>query len=198
MRPGAGPANTTKPSSTSGPHPSWRWATRPGRCSTRQAGRSGGELLLPSLPQVPLALRRLAWTLRWSGASSCDQRGLHGPINCQGFWKASRGGSRFLQITGEQWGSLASLQLVLDEPPEALYNKWIKERMEFYKRVEPCAAARDERLELVGKMNQRMRFSTSNNLGSVSDAIWQVILCNEEMRGIRAIQQVAQKVTAAA
>ena len=117
---------------------------------------------------------------------------------CQGFWKASRGGSRFLQITGEHRGSLASLQLVLDEPPEALYNKWIKERMEFYKRVEPCAAPRDERLELVGKMNQRLRFSTSNNLGAVSDAIWQVILSNEEMKGIRAIQQVAQKVTAAA
>ena len=45
---------------------------------------------------------------------------------CQGFWKASRGGSRFLQITGEHRGALASLQLVLDEPPEALYNQWIK------------------------------------------------------------------------
>ncbi|CAK9117931.1 unnamed protein product [Durusdinium trenchii] len=105
---------------------------------------------------------------------------------CQGFWKASRG------------GTLASLQLVMDEPPEALYNKWIKERMEFYKRVEPCAAPRDERLEPVGKMNHRLRFSTSNDLGAVSDAIWQVILSNEEMKGIRAIQQVAQKVTAAA
>ena len=47
-------------------------------------------------------------------------------------------------------------------------------------------------------MNHRLRFSTSNNLGAVSDAIWQVILSNEEMKGIRAIQQVAQKVTAAA
>ena len=113
---------------------------------------------------------------------------------CQGFWKASRGGSRFLQITSEHGKSLASLQLVLDEPPEARYNKWIKERMEFYKRVEPCAAPRDERLEL----NHRLWFSTSNNLGAVSDAIWQVILSNEEMKGIRAIQQVAQKVTASA
>ncbi|CAK9108251.1 unnamed protein product, partial [Durusdinium trenchii] len=147
------------------------------------------------------------WTLLYEAGRPVWRRaapakstpGAPGPeatgVDPEGFWKASRGGSRFLQITGEQWGSLASLQLVLDEPPEALYNKWIKERMEFYKRVEPCAAARDERLELVGKMNQRMRFSTSNNLGSVSDAIWQVILCNEEMRGIRAIQQVAQKVT---
>ena len=82
---------------------------------------------------------------------------------------------------------------MLDEPPEALYNKWIKERMEFYKRVEPCAAPRDERLELVGKMNHRLRFSTSNNVGAVSDAIWQVILSNEEMKGIRAIQQVARR-----
>ena len=57
---------------------------------------------------------------------------------------------------------------------------------------------RDERLELVGTMNHRLRFSTSNNLGAMSDSIWQVILSNEEMKGIRAIQQVAQKVTAAA
>ena len=63
-----------------------------------------------------------------------DQGGLNAQI-LPGLWKASRGGSRFLQITGEHRGSLASLQLVLDEPPEALYNKWIKERI-----CVPCAA----------------------------------------------------------
>ena len=42
---------------------------------------------------------------------------------------------------------------------------------------------RDERLELVGKMNHRLRFSTSNNLGAVSDSIWQVILRDEGHQG---------------
>ena len=72
--------------------------------------------------------------------------------------------------------SLASLQLVLDEPPEVLYNKWIKERMEFYKRVEPCAAPRDERLELVGneppsevQHQQQPRGSVRRHLASHSE-----------------------------
>ena len=72
----------------------------------------------------------------------------------------------------------------IDFAPESLYNKWIKDRMEFYKRVEPCAAPRDEKLELVGKLN-------SNNLGTVSDALWGIILSNEEIAGH---QGQAQKV----
>ncbi|CAJ1345785.1 unnamed protein product [Effrenium voratum] len=37
----------------------------------------------------------------------------------------------------------AILQLVLDEPPEGLYNRWVKERLEYYRRVEPSAPLRD-------------------------------------------------------
>ena len=47
---------------------------------------------------------------------------------CKGFWRASRGD--------------------MDEPPEQLYNQWIRDRMEFYKRVEPTEPPRDERLVL--------------------------------------------------
>ncbi|CAJ1382341.1 unnamed protein product, partial [Effrenium voratum] len=36
----------------------------------------------------------------------------------------------------------AILQLVLDEPPEGLYNRWVKERLEYYRRVEPSAPTR--------------------------------------------------------
>ena len=28
------------------------------------------------------------------------------------------------------------MQLIMDEPPEALYNQWIRDRIEYYKRVE--------------------------------------------------------------
>ena len=54
---------------------------------------------------------------------------------CKGFWKGKMGSSRFLQITS---GNVV-LQMVLDEPPERLYNRWVKDRIEFYKRLEPTA-----------------------------------------------------------
>ena len=57
------------------------------------------------------------------------------------------------------------LEVVMDEPPEQLYNKWIRDRMEFYKRVEPTEPPRDERLVLGDASTPRMRFSSSNGLG---------------------------------
>ena len=60
----------------------------------------------------------------------------------------TRGGTRLLQITGWHKDKATCLQLVMDEPPEQLYNQWIRDRMEFYKRVEPTEPPRDERLVL--------------------------------------------------
>ena len=71
----------------------------------------------------------------------------------------------------------------MDEPPEQLYNQWIRDRMEFYKRVEPTEPPRDERLVL----------SSSNGLGDVSTALWSVILSNPEKSGLAAIHSVAKE-----
>ena len=49
---------------------------------------------------------------------------------------------------GRNRGKKVSLQLIMDEPPEALYNQWIRDRTEYYKRVEPVAPPRDEQLDL--------------------------------------------------
>ena len=68
--------------------------------------------------------------------------------HCQGFWKQGRGATRLVQIIGRNKGKKVSLQLIMDEPPEALYNQWIKDRIEYYKRVEPVAPPRDEQLDL--------------------------------------------------
>ena len=95
---------------------------------------------------------------------------------CKGFWRASRGGTRLLQITGWHKDKATCLQLVMDEPPEQLHNQWIRDRMEFYKRVEPTEPCRDERLVLGDASTPRMRFSSSNGLGDVSTALWSVIL----------------------
>ena len=36
------------------------------------------------------------------------------------------------------------IQIITNEPDEALWNRWAKDRMELYKRLEPNAAPRDE------------------------------------------------------
>ena len=73
----------------------------------------------------------------------------------------------------------------MDEPPEQLYNQWIRDRMEFYKRVEPTEPPRDERLVFGDASAPRMRFSSSNGLGDVSTALWAVILATRRSQGWR-------------
>ena len=108
---------------------------------------------------------------------------------CKGFWKGKMGSSRFLQITSAN----VVLQMVLDEPPERLYNRWVKDRIEFYKRLEPTAPLRDVPLKVDPNPVHRLRFSISNGLGNVSDAIWNIVLANPEKAGLEGIHHVADK-----
>ena len=80
----------------------------------------------------------------------------------------------------------------MDEAPEALYNQWIKDRIEYYKRVEPVAAPRDEQLDL-GPPVARIRVSHSNDRGPVGQLIWQSILSNRELANLQYIGRVADK-----
>ena len=110
---------------------------------------------------------------------------------CRGFWKAGTGASRFVQITGHHKGKEACLQLILDEPPERLYNEWVKSRLEFYKRIEPTAPPRDIALQVDPDLTNRLMFSCQNNMGLVSSAIWQILLQNPELASLQKIGAVA-------
>ena len=107
---------------------------------------------------------------------------------CRGFWKGKMGSSRFLRITSHR----TVLQLVLDEPPERLYNRWVKDRIEFYKRLEPIPL-RDVPLKVGPNPVHRLRFSVSNGMGNISDAIWTVVLANPEKAGLEGIHRLADK-----
>ena len=100
--------------------------------------------------------------------------------------------TRLVQIIGRNRGKKASLQLIMDEPPEALYNQWIKDRIEYYKRVEPVAPPRDEQLDL-GPPVARLRVSHSNDRGAVGQMIWASILSNRELSNLQYIGKVADK-----
>ena len=110
---------------------------------------------------------------------------------CQGFWRQGRGASRFVQLVGDHRGTRVNLQLILDEPPQQLYNDWVKSRLEYYKRVEPTAAPRDVALEVDKDHTQRLKFSCQNGLGNISNAIWSVLLSNPDLESFRKINELA-------
>ena len=95
-----------------------------------------------------------------------------------------------VQLMGRSAGKQLSLQLILDEPPEKLWQQWIKDRMEYYLRVEPVDAIRDEALDHSYPVEERLRFSIRNGLGTVSDLIWSI---NPERDGLLQIQKLAAK-----
>ena len=70
---------------------------------------------------------------------ACVTRGGYVCRHCAGMWKAGRGGSRMLQLSGPT----GKLQLVVDEPPQEEHNQWANDRIEYYERVEPNAIIRD-------------------------------------------------------
>ena len=111
--------------------------------------------------------------------------------SCQGFWKQSLGATRFVQITGKHRGERVCLQLILDEPPQGLYNEWVKSRLEYYKRVEPTAPPRDVALDVDSDHTHRLKFSCQEGKGNISNMIWGVLLSNPEAAGLRKIEEVA-------
>ena len=107
--------------------------------------------------------------------------------HCQGFWKQGRAATTLVQIIGRRRSRKISLQLIMD-----LYNQWIRDRIEYYKRVEPVAAPRDEQLDL-GPPVARIRVSHSNDRGPVGQLIWQSILSNRELANLQYTGKVADK-----
>ena len=100
-------------------------------------GRTDCGLILSSISPWELKMKETGVT---RGGWACKA--------CQGFWRQGRGASRFVQLVGEHRGTKVNLQLILDEPPQQLYNDWVKSRLEYYKRVKPTAAPRDVALDV--------------------------------------------------
>ena len=99
---------------------------------------------------------------------------------CQGFWRASNGGTRTVQISANR----ERIQLILDEPPDGAFNEWARSRIAFYQRVEPNAPPRDTSPPKMA--NYRIRFT-----GAASDAVWLVVLSNPEAPALAAISGLA-------
>ena len=70
------------------------------------------------------------------------------------------------------------------------YNRWVKERLEYYRRVEPSAPLRD--VSIVDQKVPRFRFSQTTQTGHVSNAIWELILRNPEAAALKRIDDIAK------
>ena len=80
------------------------------------------------------------------------------------------------------------IQLIVDEPEQGLWNRWARDRMELYRRLEPNAAPRDEAPPRDIPASHRIQLSPL-----VSQAIWELVLGNYEASALRHIQDVAKQ-----
>ena len=106
-------------------------------------------------------------------------------LYCENNWRRQKNGSRFVSI----FDGTHSLQLILDEPPEAEFTCWQKERIQFYMRLEPNAAPRDEIPDIpCPPGTHRMAFE-----GKVSDHIWRVLYTNPGSEAMLQLEALARK-----
>ena len=113
-----------------------------------------------------------------------ETRGGYVCRRCQGFWRPGKGGGRFLQISDGE----VTLQLIADEPPGPLYAKWIRSRVEWYKRIAPRAPLTDEKPNLDLPAKNRIRCGET-----VSSALWEVVLSNPEEGALQEIERLASE-----
>ena len=105
---------------------------------------------------------------------------------CRGKWSHGKSGGRMLDI----FDGKHRLQVVLDAPDQLLFNKWAKERLELYKRLEPNAPLRDVAPPTDIPASHRVMVGPL-----VSDAIWEVVLGNHEAAGLRHVLRTAAQLT---
>ena len=64
---------------------------------------------------------------------------------CSGDWMKGKFGTRMVQVITRTW----LLQLVLDDPPQDLENKWQKDRIAYYAKCPTCASLDRQEFERV-------------------------------------------------
>ena len=100
-------------------------------------------------------------------------------------WGAGKEGGWFVVI----YDGTVVLQLIMDGPPIKEWNVWMKERIEFYKRIEPNDTVRNE-IPMVpdAPISHRIRVK-----GQVSEAVWRVLYTNPDPQAMMQLDFLAQE-----
>ena len=97
-------------------------------------------------------------------------------------------GSRFVAI----YDGEVCVQLILEEPPQAEYNEWMAQRCEYYTRLEPREAVRDEIPVIPSPPGtSRLRFG-----GAQSESIWRILYSDPGPAAMLQLEQIARKAAA--
>ena len=97
-----------------------------------------------------------------------------------------RHGTRMVHIITKEW----MLQLILDEPPDALERAWRDERVQYYRRVEPTEAPRDTEPYLPPASKQAKALRLENE---ASDRMWQLLLRDDEINELKVATEHAAR-----
>ncbi|CAE7665015.1 ppsC [Symbiodinium sp. CCMP2592] len=106
-----------------------------------------------------------------------ETRGGYVCRRCRGFWRGAKGASSSTE------------ERLFNSSSSWMSEAWVKDRIEFYKRVEPTTAPPDRSLRVNPSLSSRLRFSKTNLMGHVSDMIWSVVLSNPERDGFKKIHE---------
>ena len=89
-----------------------------------------------------------------------------------------RHGTRMVQVITADW----MLQIILDEPPEALEKQWRNDRIMYYKRLEPTEAPRDKSPYLPpdAKRHKAIRLE-----GEAANRMWELLLKDDEINELK-------------
>ena len=107
---------------------------------------------------------------------------------CKGQWSGKEGkGARFIQL----YTRGMVIQIILDSCPDSLWNKWCKDRIEYYKRMEPIEAVRD--VSPIIPEGSRYVFKA---VGPHSDSIWTNILTDPSLELRKQVSLMSQRFVA--
>ena len=95
-----------------------------------------------------------------------------------------RHGTRMVQVVTKDW----MLQIILDEPPQILENKWRNDRVEYYKRLEPTEAPRDAEPYLPPKGKKAKALRLENE---ASDRMWELLLVDDKLNDLKHVKEQA-------
>ena len=95
---------------------------------------------------------------------------------CQGIWHAGRQSTQLVTISWDNY----QVQLIMDQPPFALYNSWCKEREEYYAIMEPEDPPPLEYVSAIVRSGTRQ----VTLKGSDSDMVWRAIFSVNPVQAI--------------
>ena len=128
---------------------------------------------------------RSGWVHSQRSKNSKGARNVWQCNRCAGDWMKGRHGTRMVQVIAKDW----MLQLILDEPPEALELSWRNDRVKYYQRLEPTEAPRDTQPYIPPKSKNAKALRLEDE---ASDRMWTLLLSDDHINELKHADEQAE------